>query len=293
MKQPDFSIIIVNWKVKNLLDKCLASILADAANYDLEIIVADNNSQDGSLQMLAEKYPQVIVLPLDNNLGFARANNLACQKATGKNFIFLNPDTEVSIGFFQQTFDYLQKNPQVSIFGPRIINPDGTLQASVRSLPNWRSQILILLKLKNLPGTKILFNKYLLNDFDYEKEQGVEQIMGAAMVVRQEAWQKIGTFDEKFFIWFEEVDFCQRAVKKGLEIRYFPGAKIIHYGGQSFDQRNTFKKQLLFNKSLLYYFYKHQPFWQLLLILLILPLNIFLTLIYVIFLQSKKSSNIG
>ncbi|MDD5749528.1 MAG: glycosyltransferase family 2 protein [Patescibacteria group bacterium] len=291
MARADFSIIIVNWKVRDLLDRCLASILADAGDLTLEIIVVDNNSQDGSLKMLAQKYPQIKVLALEKNFGFAKANNLALAKASGSYIVLLNPDTEIVPGFFGQSKAYLESNPEVVIFGPKLLNPDASIQASVRSLPDWRSQILILLKLKNIPLAKKFFQAYLLPDFDYDREQPVDQIMGAAIVARAEVLKSLNFFDERFFIWFEEVDLCYRAKKNGWLLKYFPGASVVHYGGQSFGQANTLKKQMIFNKSLLYYFYKHQPRWQYLLIALFLPLNFILTLFYVIFLQSKRTAN--
>ena len=112
------------------------------------------------------------------------------------------------------------------------------------------------------------------------------------MVIRPQVFDKIGLFDEKFFIWFEEVDLCRRARQAGIKIKYFPGATIIHQGGASFSKRNVIRKQLIFNKSLLYYFFKHKPLWQSLIIFLLVPVNIILTFIYVIFLQNKQKQSL-
>ena len=254
----------------------------------------------------------VILIALKKNIGFGAANNLAIKKATADYIFLLNPDTELTADFFDQAFSYMQNNPAVGILGPKIINSDGSQQASIRNLPNLLSQSLTLFKLQNIlgsdkplepyinksliaPVSKIrkLFSAskalthYLAEDFDYSREQSVEQIMGAAMFIRRSVLDKIGVFDTKFFVWFEEVDLCQRAKKAGLEIKYFPQAVIIHHGGQSFSQSQTLKKQKLFNKSLWYYFFKHKPFIQTLIIFLLIPINIGLTLIYVTFFKNK------
>jgi GT2 family glycosyltransferase len=317
MSKPDLSIIIVNWKVRALLEKCLDSILQNKDGLNLEIIVVDNDSKDGTSEMIMVEYADVTMIALPKNIGFAAANNLALKQASSDLIFLLNPDTEINPGFFGQIKEYMDNNPQVAIVGPKIFNPDGTLQFSIRRSPTLISQLVTLLKLQNIlssdkdlknyvarpfltPILKIrkFFSKnkiipyYLAEAFDYNKEQSVEQIMGAAMVIRRSVFDKIGFFDEGFFIWFEEVDFCNRALKKALTIKYFPMASIIHYGGESFSQKNSLPKQLIFDKSLLYYFLKQKPFWQFLVVLLLVPINILLTLIYVVFIQSKDSESI-
>ena len=210
------------------------------------------------------------------------------QNILNKYLIFLlNTDTEITNNFFDNIFEYFTNHPEVDIVGPNIKNPDGSNQASVRRLPDLLSQILIMLKLKNiLVGNKLLDN-YLAKGFDYRQEQNVDQIMGAAMLIRKSVFDKIGNFDEGFFIWFEEVDFCLRAKQARLNIKYIPYATIIHKGGESFNQRNTLRKQIIFNKSLLRYFAKHKSFLEWFIILLINPINILLTVFYVIFLKEK------
>jgi len=289
MDKTELSIIIVNWKVKDLLENCLASIFNYKEGYNLEVFVVDNNSADGSIEMIKNIYPQVKLIALPKNIGFGAANNLAIGQAKADNIFLLNPDTEITKDFFQNIFHYIKNHPELGIIGPKILNTDGSNQLSIRRLPDLLSQILVLLKLINVfPNNRIL-KRYLFKDFDYTKEQPVSQIMGAAMLIKKSVFNKIGTFDEKFFIWFEEVDLCQRASRAGIEIRYFPGASIIHSGGESFSKNTILRKQIIFDKSLLYYFYKHQALWQTLIILLFIPINIILTSFYVIFLKSKTS----
>lgn len=313
MAKPDISVIIVNWKVRPLLEKCLNSILTHQEGVNLEIFVVDNDSCDGSPEMVMLEYPQVKMIALPSNHGFAKANNLALKQAQGRFLFLLNPDTEITAGFFPATLSYLEQHPEVGLLGPKILNPDGSLQYSVRRLPDFLSQVLTLLKLQNIiidekPLNRYLAKKflplvlkvrayfshnkimpyYLAEDFDYHKTQPVEQLMGSAMFLRREVLEKIGGLDEKFFIWFEEVDYCQRARQAGFQIIYLAEAKIVHYGGESFNKKRVLSRQLIFDRSLLYYFFKHKPFWQWLLLILIMPLNILLTVIYALFLQVRE-----
>jgi len=287
MDRPDISIIIVNWKVKDLLQSCINSILSYKDNYNIDIFVVDNDSCDGSVEMLKADYPEVKLIALDKNIGFGSANNLAIKQARADYIFLLNPDTEVTKDFFKNILQYTKNNPSVDIVGPKIINDDGSKQASVRRNPDLFSQILVLLKLTNIPGANKFLDHYFFKNFDYNKEQAVDQIMGAAMFIKRSVFNKIDAFDEKFFVWFEEVDLCKRAKSFGLDIRYFPGAYIIHHGGESFSKSNILKKQKMFNKSLLYYFSKHKPLWQTTIILLLVPVNIILTLSYVLFRKAK------
>ncbi|MFA6307619.1 MAG: glycosyltransferase family 2 protein [Patescibacteria group bacterium] len=287
MDRPDLSVIIVNWKVKNLLQTCINSILVYKDNYKIEIFVIDNDSGDGSVEMINKNYPEVKLIALDKNIGFGAANNLAIKQARADYIFLLNPDTELTKDFFTKIFQYIQNNPNVDIVGPKIINDDGSKQASVRRNPDLFSQILVLLKLTNIAGANKFLEHYFFKDFDYSQEQDVDQIMGAAMFIKRSVFNKIAAFDENFFVWFEEVDLCTRAKAFGLNISYFPGAYIIHHGGVSFSKSNILKKQKMFNKSLLYYFFKHKPLWQTIIILLLLPINIILTLSYVLFRKAK------
>ena len=277
MSAVDISIVIVNWKVRPLLEKCLNAIIADTVDFNTEIFVIDNDSRDGSPEMIMAEYPQVTMIALPSNRGFAAANNLGLKQAQGKYLVLLNPDTEVQPGFFKTIIRYLEANPDIGILGPKILNSDFSLQPSVRRFPDLTSQLLTLLKLQNIWPNNRVFDHYFAVDFDYSQEQIVDQIMGAAIVIRREAFEKIGLLDQRFFIWFEEVDYCQRAKKKGIVIKYLPTATVLHHGGSSFAKQETFKNQLVFSSSLFHYFLKHQAWWKTLIILLVIPINLILT----------------
>ena len=293
MKEVDISIVIVNWKVRPLLEKCLQAVLTDIEGLNAEIFVVDNDSRDGTPEMIMAEYPQVTMIALAHNRGFAQANNLALREATGKYIFLLNPDTEVQGGFFKTIINYFVSHPQIGMIGPRVLNSDFSLQPSVRRFPDLFSQIIVLLKLRSFKFGKKLLAKHLALDFDYNREQDAQQIMGAAIAMTKDAFEKIGYFDERFYIWFEEVDYCQRAQKQGIIIRYLPTASILHHSGASFKKQKIFKKQLIFNWSLLYYFFKHKPIWQTLLIVIILPINLFLTALYAWWSSSKDDDQNG
>jgi hypothetical protein len=253
----DLSIIIVNWKVRYLLEKCLRSIFEQPKNISFEVFVVDNNSGDGSVEMVREKFPQVDLTSSTENLGFAKGNNLAIKKAAGRYILLLNPDTEILENALEKMVRFMDVHPECGVSGCKLLNPDLSLQPSVRAFPDLASQIFILLKIHHLlPHTKAMY-KYLVQNFDYEKMQEVDQVMGAFMMIRREVIEKIGMLDENFWIWFEEVDFCKRAKSAGWKILYTPEAKIIHHFGQSFKQAMGVKKQKDFNRSLSYFFKKH------------------------------------
>ncbi|KKP91700.1 MAG: Glycosyl transferase, family 2 [Parcubacteria group bacterium GW2011_GWA2_36_10] len=277
MPKPQISIIIVNWKVRPLLEKCLESILADTESFSKEIFVVDNDSRDGTPEMIMADYHQVTMIALPRNRGFARANNLALKQSSGEYIFLLNPDTEIQLGFFKTILAYFQAHPKVALLGPRILNSDLSQQASIRRFPNLISQLLVLFKLTKVwPDNKFL-KKYLATDFDYNREQEVEQIMGAAMIMPRATYEKIGLFDQRFFLWLEEVDYCKRIKDAGLLIKYLPTASLVHHSGISFSKERIFKKQLIFDWSLLYYFFKQKNIFQALIILIFLPINLLLT----------------
>lgn len=284
----DITVIIVNWKVRDLLEQSLKSILLNKDGLSLEIYVVDNDSRDGTSEMIMMEYPEIKVIAMPRNLGFAKANNIAIKQAKGEYIFLLNPDTEVKPNFFKNIYDYMETHPEVGIAGPKILNEDGSIQQSIRRLPDIFSQILILLKLRNILGEKNLLRNYFLTNFDYSREQEVEQIMGAAMMIRREVFEKVGLFDEGFFVWFEEVDLCNRARAAGFKIKYYPGAELLHAGGKSFGQKSMVRKQLIFDKSLLYYFFKHKPLWQVVLLAIFIPINILLTIAYAIYITKTR-----
>lgn len=270
------SIIIVSWQVKNYLKNCLTSIFQFEKNIPFEIIVVDNNSTDQTEIMVKDNFPQVKFIKLNKNFGFAYACNRGAEIAKGDYFLFLNPDTKWHEEIFSKIINFINRQKNLGLLGIKLLNENLSVQRSVRKLPTVYSQIIVLTKLHLI--SKKLIKDYLSLNFDYNKNQSVEQVAGAFFLVSKKLFNEIKGFDEKFFIWFEEVDFCYHSLKASFNNYYYSEVSIIHYGEESFKQLYQLEKQTIFNKSLLYYFWKNQPLWQYLLLLIFIPVNLFLTI---------------
>jgi len=258
----DLSIIIVSWNVSNLLKKCINSIYKRTQGISFEVFVIDNASADNTVQIIRKNFSQVKLIINQENKGFAGANNQGIKGAEGDYVLLLNPDTELKEDSFTKMVKFMKDNPKCGIAGCHLLNPDGSHQDSVRRFPKFLDQALILLKLHHIFPQFAPFQHYLCKDFDYKQEQQVDQVMGAFFMIRRKVIEQIGLLDEKFFIWFEEVDYCQRAKAAGWQVIYTPLTSIIHHFGQSFKQVMTIKKQKIWNRSLRYYFFKHYGFWK-------------------------------
>lgn len=253
----DISIIIVSWNVRDYLKKCLNSIYKNQGNLSLEIIVVDNNSKDQTSKMVIKEFPQVQLITNKKNLGFAKANNQAIKQANGDFILLLNPDTEILPNTLVESVKFMKNHSSAGVMGCQLLNSDKSIQPSVRHFPTIWPIFLMLIKLpKIFPNLKSI-NHYLNTDFNYDETQTVDQVMGAFMMIKKEIFKKIGLLDERFFVWFEEVDFCRRVWQQKYKVYYFPEAKTIHYGGSSFNQQKTIKKQWRFFRSAFYYFKKN------------------------------------
>jgi len=270
----DLSIVIVNWKVRDLLRKCLDSVYRETKGLEFEVFVVDNDSRDGSIEMVLRDFPQVQVIASNRNLGFAKANNEAIARSGGDFVLLLNPDTEIRANALLKMVEFMRRNPQAAILGPKLLNPDGSLQRSVRRFPTFASSLMLLLKLHVLFPRLPAFRDLLAVDFDYSHAQSCEQVMGAAFLIRRSLLQANGALDPDFYIWYEEVDYCRAAVGAGFQVWYTPDAEIVHRGGESFAQEFGPKKQLIFNRSLLRYIRKHHGLPQYLALLAFHPLSL-------------------
>lgn len=288
----DVSIVIVNWNVRELLAACLRSLNTSRTPHNYEIIVVDNNSSDGSVEYIQKQFPAVNLIALKENVGFARANNQAIKRAQGRYVFILNPDCEVFADTLAQAVRFMDEHPSVALLAPRIENADHTFQrGSVRSDPTLWSQLLVLLKLQRLILLLNVPSNYYQAAFNPDREQDIEQAMGAALFVRRSALDAVGLFDELFFLWFEEVDLCKRLRTSGYSIRFSPAVRVIHHGGQSFSQRAPLARQLIYNKSLVRYFFKHRGVLAAAVILVVMPLNFMATLLYQIFASAYASTH--
>ncbi len=258
----DLSIIIVSWQAKEKLRKNLLSIYSSVADFSFEVFVVDNNSSDKSAEMIKDEFPQVKLIANEKNLGFAKACNQAILKSSGENILLLNPDMYLLNNTLKKSLEIAKENPDVAVFGIKLKDEKGNIVLQARRFPKLFDQLMIVLKIHHL--LPLVLNAYLNKNFDYNKEAEVDSIRGSYFFINKTAWQKISQkelplLDEKYFLWFEEVDFCRQVYENGGKIKYFPEALAIDSIGHSFSQIDTRKKQLYFKESMLTYFKKWHP----------------------------------
>lgn len=254
----DLSIVIVNWNVKELLRGCLNSILAaePAGGPALEILVVDSASTDGSAAMVRAEFPRARLIASDRNLGYAGGNNAGAAAASGRYILLLNPDTEVRPGALARLVSYMDSRPRVGAAGPQLLWPDGSIQSSRRRFPTlgslfWESTLLE----QWFPGNRYA-RAYHMDDRSPLEPQAVDWVVGAALLVRRQAWQQVGPLEETFFMYFEETDWCRRCARAGWEVHYLPQARIVHYEGKSSEQALA-ARTLRFQRSKLLYTRKY------------------------------------
>ncbi len=275
----DVSIIIVSWRVKEELKICLESINRETKNLEYEVFVVDNDSSDGTVEMLQTSFKNVKSIINKDNEGFAKACNQAIRESSGKYILLLNPDTEFRENAILKTFEFSERTKDAGITGCNIKNQNGTQQSSVRRFPDLLSHIFILLKVHNFYPNIFPVKHYYRFDWDYAETKSVEQVMGAFFMIKRSVINDIGLFDEHFYIWYEEVDYCKRALKNEWKTYYYSGASVIHQKAVSFSKQTAMNKQLILNRSMLYYFYKHKPLWNYFILLLLYPVSIALAFI--------------
>lgn len=232
---PALSIILVNWNTREFLALCLAS-LEDVAEADdlgkLEVFVVDNASQDGSVEMLRERFSWVRLIINRENVGFARANNQAIVRSQGEHILLLNTDTEVYPGALKALINYMYAHERVGAVGPMLLNPDGSLQPSAQPMLTPEREFWRLLFLDRAARKAT----YAMEKWDSRIPHQVEILKGACLLLRREALKEVGLLDESYFMYTEEVDLCYRLAKAGWQLWWVPEARIIHFGGASSRQ---------------------------------------------------------
>jgi GT2 family glycosyltransferase len=284
----DLSIIVVSWDVKDKLNKCLGHLFLSQTNFSFEIIVVDNGSHDGTVEMVQAEYPEVKLIANDGNLGFSRAVNQAYRISTGDIIFLLNPDNFVFPLTIDDMMHWLNLNHQAAIAGCRLVDRDSNnIGGQVRKFPGFFDQLAIILKWPYIfPG---IIDRYLCSNFDYNQPSPVDSVRGSAMFIRRavlesvlpyERFQSGELLDERFFIWFEDVDLCKTFKEAELEVWYTPAARCFDMIGQSFTQLPRMKAQALFRDSMLKYFKKWKPVWQFAIIWIAWPLGMTLAFVF-------------
>jgi GT2 family glycosyltransferase len=253
----DLSVIIVSYNVKYFLEQCLHAVERASRNYTVEIFVVDNNSVDGSAQMVAGKFPRIRLIANTDNLGFARANNQAILLASGRYILLLNPDTLVQEDTFDSCLQFLDGQPDVGCLGVKMIDGKGNfLPESKRALPNPRVAFYKIFGLSSLFPRSETFGRYHLGFLDREKIHDVEVISGAFMLLRTSVLKETGFLDEAFFMYGEDIDLSYRITQAGFRNVYFPLTTIIHYKGES-TKKGSFNYVVMFYKAMIIFARKH------------------------------------
>ncbi len=250
----DLSIIIINWNTRSLLSNCLQSIQDTVTDLAIEVIVVDNASEDGSINMVQQSFPHVKTIANPENVGFVHANNQALQLCKGHYVLLLNSDTKVLPNALDEAVRFMDEHPNAGITGVRLLNPDGSFQASYTPFPTLWREFLILSGL----GRWLIRSAF--PSYGPQTEKGAQRIEGylegAYLMTRRKAIEQIGELDERIFMYAEDVDWCYRFHQAGWEIWYLPQSPIIHYGGQSSKQRRGQMEAELY-RSRVYFFRKH------------------------------------
>lgn len=253
----ELSIIIVNYNVKEFLQNLVHSLQKAVSKINHEIIVVDNASDDGSVEFIREKFPQINLIVNQTNLGFSKANNVALKAARGKFILLINPDTIVSEDTITKMIEFLSEHTDAGLAGCKILNPDGSLQlACRRSFPGPWTSFCKVTGLSTLFPKSKLFAKYNLTYLDENSTYEVDAISGSFMMMKREVYEKVGGFDEQFFMYGEDLDLCYRIQKNGYKVYYYSGTQIIHYKGES-TKRSSLDETKIFYDAMHLFVKKH------------------------------------
>jgi GT2 family glycosyltransferase len=274
----DVSIIIVNYNTKTFLKQCLESIFAKTKDITFEIIVVDNNSTDGSQQMLKDEFPNIILIESSENLGFGRANNLGAKSATGKYLIFLNSDTILLNNAIKIFFDFMNNYPEVGICGGNLYDENKKPAHSYSRLPGIIQELKRLLLISNI--------NYFNNT---RKPKKVGYITGADLMIKADIFNRLNGFDSDFFMYYEESELTYRVKQEGYKVYCVPQAEIVHLEKKS-SSNNEIRLEMIFKSCKIYYKKTHGSLYQTAINSILLT-NIISRLIIFSILRNKKKIN--
>ena len=253
----DISIIIVNYNTRDLLEECLKALFFNPPSCGFEVLVVDNCSRDGSRTLLERRFPQCTLIGNRRNLGFARAANQAHRMSRGEYCLVVNPDLKVLPGSVQRLWEFMDSHRDVGIVFPKLYNPDGSIQYSCRTFHTIGTIFLRRTPLGKLfPNSRIL-RDHLMTDWDHESMREIDWALGGCMMVRREAILGPHLFDERFFLYFEEVDLCYRMKKTPWKVVYNPEAAMIHHHLRESAGRGLNRQKIEVIKSWMKFKLKH------------------------------------
>jgi GT2 family glycosyltransferase/glycosyltransferase involved in cell wall biosynthesis len=258
-RDPQLSVVILNWNVASLLTECLHSLPSASDGWwaRTEVIVVDNASTDESVALVREEFPHVRLIALPSNAGFSAGNNVGIRASRGRYILLLNPDTVCYPQSISRLCDYMEAHLATGIAGPRLLNPDGSLQPSRRRFPTFSTALLESTPLQPLFHDSAGIRRFYMLDRPDGEVQQVDWLSGAALLCRRETLRQCGLFDPGYFMFSEEVDLCRRVRDAGWEVVYHPDAQVTHFGGQSTNQAIA-SRHISFNASRARYFSKYE-----------------------------------
>jgi GT2 family glycosyltransferase len=252
------AIIIVNWKTPDLLAGCLQSIYADAGSHSFEIWVVDNNSGDHSVQMVRERFPAVRLIANDENVGFPRACNQVLPLVSAPYVLLLNPDTVIVGNAISELANFLETNADCGAVGPKVLNPDGTLQlACRRSFPSPEAAFYRMTYLSKLFPNHPRIARYNLTFSDPDQQTDCDVLSGSCMMVRNSVIKQVGLMDDGAFMFAEDVDWCWRFKKAGWRVVYNPAAQCYHYHGASWKRLKRVRATIDLHVGMVVFYRKH------------------------------------
>jgi len=252
----DLSVSIVNYNTRDFALGLVQSLIDNTHRTNMEIFIVDNNSKDGSVEAISMEYPQVKVIANQNNLGFAAATNKVIKTSRGRYVVLFTTDTVVSPGAMDTLVEFMDQNPQAGAVGPKILNPDGSIQTSGKTFPTPVVALAVTSGLGRLFPNNRVFHKYYLPTDEYQRFHEVDQLSGACMLVRRETIEDVGLLDEGFFIYCEDVDWCRRMRQRGWKLYYAPQSHITHHKGES-SKKSSDQMIRVYYQSLRYFYRKH------------------------------------
>jgi GT2 family glycosyltransferase len=275
------SVIIVSFNSAGYLYDCLESLIKNPPAMKFEIVVVDNASDDRSASIVKESFPDIRLIENKENLGFAKANNIAIRETDSSYILLLNSDCRVYEKSLDIMIDFLEKNKDAGIEGPRIINSDGSVQYSCRRFPSFFDAGMHSILENILPDNRFS-RRYKLVDIKRDSALEVDWVSGSCMLIRRAALDKTGLLDERYFMYVEDTDICYRMWKKGWKVYYNPDAQILHHIGGS-TENGRVRSSIRMQKSVLYFFWKNNrksiKVLLLPLLVIVLGLRILLTFI--------------
>ncbi|HEU4414450.1 MAG TPA: glycosyltransferase family 2 protein [Candidatus Angelobacter sp.] len=233
------SVVIVSFNTRALLRDCLNALKAETREISSEVFVVDNNSSDGSADMVAAEFPEAHLIRSSVNLGFAAANNRAFPRCTGKYVLLLNSDAFLHSGALLRAIDHMEQQPSVGLGGAKLVGRDGSWQPSARMFPSVLNEFLSLTGLSARFAKSRVFGRQDRTWADQLTPCAVDWVPGAFAIIRRDVLEQIGYFDEAFFLYYEEVDLCRRIKQAGYKVWYWPDIEVVHLGGESSKTMQT------------------------------------------------------